>query len=132
MYLGDYIEREKYNIMHDTYLLKRYPNFNVYIRSIVSILLRIYLVTFKFHRIPLIILSPPFDVIIQPFVSSDYTNNYIKCKGCSFPCLIQVSVFRCSKTSSCDSAPSFDVIVLHQYQYDHRLAICLQQTVVDT
>ena len=114
------IEKEKYNIMHDAFVI-RYPNFDVCIRFIISILFCIYPVTSKLHQMPLIILSPPFDVIIRPFVSSNYTNNYIKCKGYSSPCRIHVWVFRCTMTSSCDSAPSFDVIYLHQYE--HRSAI---------
>ena len=123
MYLGTYKEKEKDNITHNAFCFEKYPNFNVYIRFIVSILLCIYPVTSKVQQMPLIILSPPFDVIIKPFVSTDYTNNYSKCKGYSSPCLIQVYVFCCTMTSSCDSAPSFDVIIFHQY--DHRLAICL-------
>ena len=107
--------------MHDTYLLKRYPNFNVYIRSIVSILLRIYLITSKSHHMPPIILSFPFDVVIQQFVRSDDTNNYIKLKGSSSPWLIQVYLFCCIMTKSCDCDPSFDAMSCQLYE--HRLGI---------
>ena len=42
MCIGTYIEKENYNIMHDTSVLKLYPNFNVYIRFVVvSILFHI-------------------------------------------------------------------------------------------
>ena len=123
------IEKEKYNIMHDAFVI-RYPNFDVCIRFIISILFCIYPVTSKLHQMPLIILSPPFDVIIRPFVSSNYTNNYIKCKGYSSPCLIQVYVFHCAFTNSCDSTSSFDVILLHRC--DHTSAIFFHQIVVDT
>ena len=130
MYLGTSIEREKYNIMHDTYLLKRYPNFNVYIRSIVSILLRIYPITSKSHHMPPIILSFPFDVIIQQFVRSDDTNNYIKLKGSISPWLIQVCLFCCTMTKSCDCDPSFDA--MSWQLYEHRLEIFKYSTIVDT
>ena len=57
----------------------------------------------------LIILSLPFGVSIRPFVSSDYTNNYIKYKGYRPPRLIHVYVFRYTLTNDGDSTPSFDV-----------------------
>ena len=71
---------------------------------------RIHLVTSKLHQMPLIILSSPFDISIQPFDSGNHTNDYIKCKGYSSPHLIQVYTSRCAFTNSCGSAPSFDVI----------------------
>ena len=120
MYMGFHIEKEKNNITHDELFWEIYRNFNVCTRFIISILFHIYPVTSKLYQMPMIILSPPFDVLIRPFVSSNYINNYIKFKGCSYPYLIQVYVFRCTWTGSCDSAPSFDAILLHQY--DHRLA----------
>ena len=88
-----------------------------------------YHVTLKLHQIPLIILSLTFDVSTRPFDGSEYTNNYIKWKGYSSPCFTQFYVLYCTMTSSCDSAPLFDVIVLHQH--DHRLAIVLHYTVVE-
>ena len=121
MYLGTYIEREKYNVTHWTYFKEIYPNFIVYTQSIVSILVCIYPVTSKSHQMPLIMLSLPFDVIIQPFVSRHFTNSSIKCERYSSPCLIQVCVLRCTVTNNCDSVPSFHVIVLQLY--DQRLVI---------
>ena len=132
MYLGTYIEKEKFNIMHDAFVGK-YILLLVYISGIlfiVSILLHIYLVTSKLHQTPLIILSQPFNVIKRLFVISDYTDYYIKCKGYSSPRIIQVFIYPYTMTNGCNSATSFDVNVLQLY--DHRLAIFKLQNILDT